>query len=204
MQPWIMWARRLQATAQTGLTYAKDQYDVERYEEMRELAAEIASYGAEADIVKVRELFAHDAGYTTPKVDVRAAVFRDGEILLVRERSDGLWTLPGGWADPGDSPAEAVEREVREESGFEARATRLLMVLDRDRHGHPAFPFSVYRMFFRCELTGGAAKTSYETTDVGFFAENAIPDLSLMRVTPALIDRLFEQARHPERPTEFD
>ncbi|HWQ11336.1 MAG TPA: NUDIX hydrolase N-terminal domain-containing protein, partial [Roseiflexaceae bacterium] len=129
---WIAWARRLQAIAQTGLTFTRDRYDAERYEEVRAIAAEIAAAQSGAELAMVRALFAHDAGYTTPKVDVRAAIFRDDAILLVRERADGLWTLPGGWADPGDSPARAVEREVLEETGYTARAVKLLAVLDRD------------------------------------------------------------------------
>jgi ADP-ribose pyrophosphatase YjhB (NUDIX family) len=204
MQPWIAWARRLQATAQTGLTYAKDPYDIERYEEMRELAAEIAAHGSSAELALVRELFAHDTGHTTPKVDVRAAVFQGNAILLVQERSDGRWTLPGGWANPGDTPAFAAEREVLEESGYEVRATRLAMLLNRDKHDHPPILWSVYKLFFLCEVTGGAPKTSYETTGVGFFPADDLPELSLTRITPAQIARLFEHARHPEWPTDFD
>lgn len=201
---WIAWARRLQAIAQTGLTFSKEPYDIERYEEVRAIAAEIAAGGSGADLRMVRELFAHDAGYTTPKVDVRAAIFRDDAILLVRERSDGLWTLPGGWADPGDSPARAAEREVLEESGYQARAVKLLAACDRDRHGHPPIPFAVYKLFFLCEPTGGAATATSETDAVGFFREAEIPDLSLTRVTPAQIGRLFEHARNPAWPTDFD
>jgi len=201
---WLEWAQRLQALAQTGLTYANDPYDVERYQQIREIAAEIVVAHCDAGLERIREMFAEQAGYATPKVDVRGAVFRDDTILLVKERSDGGWTLPGGWADVGDSPADAVVREIAEESGYQTRAVKLLALYDRNRHGHPAHPFHAYKIFFLCELIGGAAATSAETEDVGFFREDALPELSLTRVVPAQIARLFAHYRHPEWPADFD
>lgn len=201
---WLLWARQLQTMAQTGLSYANDPYDIERYTAMRELAAEIAAHYANTDLPFVRELFAHDSGHPTPKVDVRAAVFQGETILLVRERSDGCWTLPGGWADPGESPANSVTREVREESGYEVRATKLLMFYDRDKHDHPPIAFHAYKCFFQCELLGGSAAHSSETDGVGFFRADEIPPLSLTRVTPAEIARCFEHYRNPTLPTDFD
>ena len=136
MQPkWLEWAQRLQAVAQTGLTYAKDPFDVERYEAMRELAAEIVATHAGLEAPNVLDVFADQAGYATPKLDVRGVVFQNGKLLMVRERDDGKWTLPGGWADVGDSPREAVEREIREESGYETHAVKLLAVVDRLKQG---------------------------------------------------------------------
>jgi ADP-ribose pyrophosphatase YjhB (NUDIX family) len=202
--PWLDWTQRLQAIAQNGLTYARDPYDVERYEQIRDLAAEIATAHTDSGLEYIRGLFAQQAGYATPKVDVRGAVFRDDMILLVKERSDGGWTLPGGWADVGDSPADAVVREIAEESGYQTRAVKLLAFYDRNRHGHPPYPFHAYKIFFQCELIGGAAATSGETEEVGFFSEDALPELSLTRVMPAQIARLFEHYRHPEWPTDFD
>ena len=201
---WLDWATRLQAIAQTGLTFARDPYDVERYQELREIAAEMLAAGTNAEIGYIRDLFAEQAGYATPKVDVRGAVFRDDAILLVRERSDGCWTLPGGWADVGDSPSTAVEREIAEESGYIARAVKLLAFYDRNRHGHPPYPFHAYKVFFLCELIGGAAQPSGETSEVGFFREDVLPELSLTRTVPAQIARLFEHYRHPEWPADFD
>ena len=151
------------------------------------------------------ELFANEKGYATPKVDVRGAAFRNEEILLVKEKVDGLWTLPGGWADVGDSPAEAVEREVVEESGFEVKTKKLCAVYDRNKHPHkPSFPFHLYKMFFLCEITGGNAKTSIETTDVAFFKENKLPQLSTGRVLPQQIKRMYQHYRNPTLPTDFD
>ena len=135
---------------------------------------------------------------------MRAAVFRENRILLVRESTDGAWSLPGGWADVGESPADAVVREVREESGYETRAVKLLAVYDRNRHGHPPFPFHAYKLFFRCELIGGEAALSNETTGVDWFAEDALPPISTIRVTAAQIHRFFEHYRNPDWPTDFD
>ena len=152
----------------------------------------------------VLDLFSREVGYATPKVDVRGAIFRDDTILLVKERADGCWTLPGGWADVGESPSEVVVKEVYEESGYQARAIKLLAVYDRDKQGHPPLPFYVYKLFFKCELIGGSPSSSIETEEVGFFPEDALPELSLGRVTPAQITRLFQHYRQPDLPTDFD
>ncbi len=152
---WLDWAKRLQALAQNGITYCDNFYDRERYEAVREIAAEMMAAHSRVDVEFVRNLFVHEVGAATPKVDVRAAVFRDDKILLVKERSDGFWTLPGGWADVNEPPSRAVEREVYEESGYRTRTVKLLAVLDRDLHGHPPYPFHVYKLFFHCKLEGG-------------------------------------------------
>ena len=208
LPPLLDWSRRLQAIAQTGLTFAKDPYDVERYHAVRQLAAEMAASGESGrGTEEFVELFARDTGYTTPKVDVRAVVFdAAGRVLLVRERSDGGWTLPGGWADVGVSPSENVVREVREESGFEVRAAKVLAVYDRDRHPHPPMREHVYKLFVRCEITGGAAlQETPETRGAEFFAGDALPpELSTGRVTASQLHRFFEHYRQPDLPTDFD
>jgi ADP-ribose pyrophosphatase YjhB (NUDIX family) len=201
---WLQWARRLEAIAQTGLFYVKDQYDRDRYEEIRAIAAEIVAKHTGARSDSVIPLLSADDGYATPKVDVRAAVFQNGKLLYVREREDGLWTLPGGWADVGQSAAESVVREVREESGFEVKAVKLLAFYERDKHAHPPILHHSFKMFFRCELLGGSPQTTYETTAVAFFGEDEIPDLSLPRVLPDQIRHLFDHDRHPDWPTTFD
>jgi ADP-ribose pyrophosphatase YjhB (NUDIX family) len=202
---WLAWARRLQAISQSGLTYCKDQFDIHRYHEVRDIAAEIMAAGASLpDPVPVANLFAQQSGYATPKIDVRVAAFRDGRILLVRELEDGCWTLPGGWADVGEPPSVAATREVREESGYEVRITKLAAIFDRNLHGHPPYAFHAYKLFFLADLTGGAPKDSHETADPQFFAEDDIPPLSLSRVTPSQIAHLFEHFRHPDLPTSFD
>jgi ADP-ribose pyrophosphatase YjhB (NUDIX family) len=205
MEPaWLDWARRLNALAQSGLTYAESPYDIERYTAIRTIAAEMIAHESGADTSRVLELFACDDGYATPKVDVRGVVFQDSKILLVQERSDGMWTLPGGWADVGDSPADAVVREIREESGYKTRATKLLALLDRNRHDHPPHVNHIYKVFIRCEIIGGSPTTSHEIQGVGFFAEDRIPALSLTRTVPAQITRMFEHYRQPDLPADFD
>jgi ADP-ribose pyrophosphatase YjhB (NUDIX family) len=205
MEPaWLEWARRLNALAQTGLAFAENPYDIERYTAIRTIAAEMIAHQAGLDAERVLSLLVSDAGYATPKVDVRGVVFRDGKLLLVQERSDGLWTLPGGWADVGDSPADAVVREIREESGFETRARKLLALLDRNRHGHPPHLNHIYKVFIQCQIVGGSPTTSHEIQGMGFFAEDEIPDLSLTRNVPTQIARMFEHHRHPDLPADFD
>lgn len=202
--PWLDWAQRLQAIAQSGLTYCKDKFDIQRYEQIRGIAAEIMANGSGLDSTRVEKLFAGQAGYATPKVDVRVAAFREGKILLVRELEDGRWTLPGGWADVGEAPSVAAAREVVEESGYEVRITKLAAVFDRNLHGHPPYAFHAYKIFFLGELTGGAPKNSHETADAEFFAEDQLPPLSVLRVTASQIAHLFEHLRKPELPTSFD
>jgi ADP-ribose pyrophosphatase YjhB (NUDIX family) len=209
MEPvWLVWARELQAIAQTGLTFATSGYDRERYTAIRSLAAQIMATQSDADFDRVEALFAAQTGYATPKVDVRGAIFDENtRILLVREIADaGRWTLPGGWADVNQSPAESVIREVREEAGLEVRVRKLAAVYDRARHPHqPPHPFHVFKLFFICDLIGGIPEPGTETSEVAFFAENEIPgDLSLGRVVPHQIVRMFEHARHRDLPTDFD
>jgi ADP-ribose pyrophosphatase YjhB (NUDIX family) len=202
---WLDWAKRLQAVAQNGLTYAADPFDVERYEQVRQVAAEMVAAGAGLPVAAVLDVFGGQSGYATPKVDVRGVVVRDDAVLLVRERQDGRWTLPGGWADPCESPREAVVREVFEEAGFETRAVRLLAVYDRSKHAHdPPFAFHVYKLFIACALLGGTAATSAETDAVGFFRVDDLPPLSPSRVTADQIRRAVALARDPARPAEFD
>ena len=205
---WVGWVARLQAIAEAGLELTDGPYDRERYAALRALATEIAAAHLElpspAERMALDELLAGDGGYPTPKVDVRALVRRDGEVLLVREQADGRWSLPGGWADVGWSPAAMVEREVAEESGFQVRARRLLALWDRSRHNPGPFPWSVYKVAVACDLLGGNARPSIETLDAGWFPPGALPDLSTPRTTEAQIVRLVTLDDHPELPPELD
>jgi ADP-ribose pyrophosphatase YjhB (NUDIX family) len=199
------WVRRLQAIAQSGLTYAKDPYDVERYQQIRRIAAEIAASPSGTTADSIAALFSEASGYATPKLDTRAVVLNEEKILLVREREDGLWTLPGGWVDVGESPSESVEREVKEESGYAVRAVRLLALWDRDKHPHPPMAFHVYKVIFHCELLGGdPLAASTETEGVDFFPKDALPELSLGRVTPQQIERLIELTTASRGLAAFD
>jgi ADP-ribose pyrophosphatase YjhB (NUDIX family) len=201
---WLRWTRRIAAIAQNGLAYTEGVFDRERYQELRRLAAEMMGAYGGAEPARLEGLLAAETGYATPKVDVRGVVFDGDAILLVKEREDGLWTLPGGWADAGESPSEAVAKEIREESGYRVRPVKLLAVHDRERHGAPPLPWSVYKLFLLCERTGGAPAGSIETEDVGFFPEDRVPPLSTGRVTAGQIRRMFEHHRHPGWPTDFD
>jgi ADP-ribose pyrophosphatase YjhB (NUDIX family) len=202
---WIEWARELQAIAQTGLHFSESEYDRERYRKILEISTEIfSSYSGESPAL-IRGLFENQTGYATPKVDVRGVVFNEDKMLFVKELVDGLWTLPGGWADVNDSPSEAVEREIVEESGFQVKADRMLAVFDRAKHPHqPPFPFHVYKLFILCRLEGGAARNSAETTEVAFFGKDEIPALSLSRVTREQIQFCFAARHDSDRACRFD
>jgi ADP-ribose pyrophosphatase YjhB (NUDIX family) len=198
------WARKVQAIAHNGLEFARDPFDRERYQQLEDLVAAILSRELSVPHTAARAFWETEAGYLTPKVDARGAVFRDDTVLLVRERSDGRWTLPGGWVDLNEAPSEAVAREIREESGFEARARKLAALLDKRHHPHPPGVHHIYKLFFLCELTGGAARISDETDAVDFFAVRALPPLSLGRVLPEQIERLYQHQLNPGMPTDFD
>jgi ADP-ribose pyrophosphatase YjhB (NUDIX family) len=202
---WLTIARELRAIAQTGLAFTADGFDQQRYRRLQDLAALLMAQGSPLEHESIVTLLRQEKGYATPKVDVRGAAFRDDRILMVREISDGNWTLPGGWADVNQSAGECVVREIDEESGFKARALKLAAVFDYQRSGHPPRHMdSIYKMFFLCEITGGAARASDETSEVAFFPRHDLPPLSLGRTTAAQIDRMFQHRDHPEWPTDFD
>ncbi len=201
---WLSVGRELKSIAQIGLTFCRDPFDRQRYERIQELAAAVLAMGAGRVDPGLLGYIRQETGYATPKVDVRAAAFVDGRILLVREASDGAWALPGGWADVNDSPAEAAVREVFEESGFEARALKLAAVYDFRRRNRPHHLDSIYKLFFICELTGGESRPSIETTEASFFAPDELPPLSTGRTTAEQIQRMFRHAADPDLPTDFD
>ena len=201
---WLTIGRELRAIAQIGLAFSRDPYDRQRFVRTQELAAALIADGAGLAPEPLLEAFARDLGYATPKLDVRAAVFREGRVLLVREISDGRWTLPGGWADVNESPGESAVREVREESGFEVRAVKLAAAYDYRKRNRPHHLDSIVKLFFICELEGGAARASIETSEAAFFARDALPPLSIGRSTAAQIERMFEHALQPHLPTDFD
>jgi ADP-ribose pyrophosphatase YjhB (NUDIX family) len=201
---WIQWTQRLAAIAQSGLTYAHDPFDIERYTALRELAADVIAEHTGTSALDVDAFFGQEVGYATPKIDVRGVVFQAGRILMVRERSDGGWTLPGGWADVLDSPSTAVEREIDEESGYQTRATKILAVFDRNRHPHPPQAFHVWKIFIHCDILGGAPRASIETDGIAFFARDELPELSTTRVTEHQLALMFAHIDDPHRPTDFD
>ncbi|WP_102027687.1 NUDIX hydrolase [Salirhabdus sp. Marseille-P4669] len=201
---WLEWAKRIQSIAQSGISFSKNIYDLERYEELRALSVEIMNGYTDLEMEKITELFANETGYQTPKVDVRGVVFKDNKILLVREIIDDKWSLPGGFCDIGISPSENIVKEMKEESGFRVRAKKLLALLDMNKHDHPPQLYHYYKIFIQCELIGGRAEAGVETNDVQFFKEEELPNLSTARNTKEQISMLFEFLRNPEKEAIFD
>jgi ADP-ribose pyrophosphatase YjhB (NUDIX family) len=200
----LAWARKVQAIAHNGLQFTRDSFDRERYAQLQALADSIIAAELDIPLGKAKALWDKEDGYATPKVDVRGGVFKDDSVLLVRERSDGKWTLPGGWVDVNDAPSEAVAREIFEESGYRARAIKLTGLVDKNRHPHPPSVHHIYKLFFLCELTGGTATVSNETDAVDFFPVRSLPELSTGRTLSSQIDRLYEHQLNRDLPTDFD
>lgn len=202
---WLEWAREIQALSQSGIAYSKDGYDVQRYRRLVEIAAEIVTGHTGLAQDPLLQNFLAQPGYATPKVDVRGAVSRDRKILLVRERSDGLWCLPGGWADVGTRPSEMVAREVREESGLRVAARKVVGLYDANRSAdvRPEF-FHAYKMIFLCDILGGEAQPGSETLAADFFAFDALPPLSRGRTHERHLQEVMAHLREPDRPAAFD
>ncbi|WP_143414509.1 NUDIX hydrolase [Halobacillus massiliensis] len=201
---WLHWAKQIHSTAQAGLAFSKDKFDLERYKQLLELSAEILAEYSNTDMEKIQDLFLLEKGYQTPKVDVRGVVFYKDEILMVKEKIDDLWALPGGFADTGSSLIENVTREIREETGFFASYKRLLAVLDYEKHDHPPQPFHYYKFFIECEVTGQPSIDTLETSDVQFFSLDRLPELSSSRNTYAQVALMFDLYNHPNSPPIID
>jgi ADP-ribose pyrophosphatase YjhB (NUDIX family) len=197
-------ARRLLAISQTGLHFTDNVFERERYEEVQQIAAQLLTLESGRDTTQLLATWQVEDGYATPKIDVRGAVFRDDRILLVRERSDGKWTMPGGWADVNEGPRQAVEKEILQESGYIATAVKLAAVHDRARRNYPAYLFHIWKNFFICDITGGEARTSIETDGVEFFPVNELPPLSTGRTTAEQVLRMYQHHLDRALPTDFD
>ena len=208
---WLKYARELQAAAQTGLTFAANKYEKDRYEQLRDLAARMMVEGSGEPMALVAGAFAEQKGYCTPKVDVRACIYRQnghggGEVLLVSEIADGgRWTFPGGFADPNGTSSENVQREVREEAGLLVAIKKLAAVLDRDKRGGTSpYPFHIYKLFYICEIVGTCEKSEMETGDPEWFPIDKLPELSVDRTSAWHIQQMYQHYLHPELATEFD
>lgn len=201
---WLEWAKRIQSLSQAGLTFSKDIYDIERFEELRMISAEIMEEHTGLEMKKIKELFTNETGYQTPKVDVRGVVFNKDKILMVRENIDDLWSLPGGFCDVGLSPSENIVKEIKEESGYDVVPIKLLAILDMNKHPHPLQPYHYYKIFIRCEIVGGNPTTGIETNDIKFFSESNLPNLSTNRNTESQIKTLFEFQRNPNKEVILD
>ena len=201
---WLEWAREIQALGQTGLAFASTQYETERNTRFTEIAAEIVSAFSNVNTPEIMATFLSQSGYATPKVDVRAAVLEYDKILLVKEVTDGCWALPGGWADVGDTPSKVAIRETFEESGFDIKPIKMIGVYDANWTGRPLEMFHAFKLIFLCDLIGGEAKVSNETTDVGFFSFDALPPLSINRTNEKHLGEIQAHLKDPGRPTFFD
>lgn len=198
------WAVRIQAIAQAGLTYGKDVYDKERYEQLRAIAAEMVTEKAEISVEKVKDLFCNEEGYQTPKVDTRGAVFRDGKILLVHE-NNGTWSLPGGWCDVDQSVASNVIKEVQEETGLTVQTERLIAVQDWRKHNVCNYIYGVVKIFVLCQEVGGAFAENIETTGIQYFGRDELPDrLAVEKTTAEQILLCFDAYEDQNWQTRFD
>lgn len=198
-------AQRIRALSQNGLVYSLSEYDTERYEELTTLSDQITALATGLEPEDVARSYHPAKEYVTPKVDIRAVVFNEkDEILLVREKADGCWSLPGGWSDVGYSPKEVAVKEVGEETGLEVHPVRLLAVMDMSKHPHPPIPYYVYKFFILCELKGGAFTETFDILGKGFFRLDELPPLSLERVLPEQIQRMYAYYKHPGEDVYLD
>ena len=201
---WLEWAREIQALSQTGLAFTSSDYETQRYRRLMEIAAEIVSHHTGLAEERLLSDFARQPGYATPKIDVRGAVVRDEQILLVQEWTDERWCMPGGWADVGDLPSGTVVREVWEESGFHVVPRKVVGVFDANRSGRPLEFYHAYKVIFLCDISGGEACPSNETLAVGFFRFDDLPPLSANRTNERHLAEVLAHLRDPGRPTAFD
>ena len=199
----LRWARQLFSISRSGLTYCKNDYDLERYRQLEQIAGEIIASQSDLTKEKVLQSFSMQSGYATPKIDVRGAVIRDGKVLLVQERADGRWSMPGGWADIGDTPIDSVIREVWEESGFKVSVEKVIAIYDAN-HIEPLEFYHAYKLIFRCQILDGVAQTNLETLAVGFFGLDDLPPLSLARTNRSILEEVFAHEQDPGRPTAIN
>ena len=204
MEKWLRWAIEIQSLAQTGLAYTSNAYDIERYERLRKISAEMISEKTNISTEKVEELFCNETGYQTPKLDTRAAVFKENKILLTHE-NNGTWSLPGGWVDVLESIKSNTEKEVKEETGLDVEAVKVIAIQDRNKHNIPAYAYGVCKVFVLCELIGGNFERNIETTEIKYFSLNEIPEnLAKEKTTKEQIEMCFEAYKNKDWQTQFD
>jgi ADP-ribose pyrophosphatase YjhB (NUDIX family) len=206
MQPkWLLWAKQLQALAQSGIEFTENPYDRERYERIRALSIEILHEYTTIDNTRLVNLFANESGYQTPKIDVRAAIFNEeNKILMIREKLDNKWAMPGGWADIELSVRENIIKESFEEAGAEINPKRIIAILDRNRHVNDDFPYSAYKIFVECDFINGKFTDNIETLEHGFFTMDTLPELSEGRNTKSQIEVCFKARREKMFEPLFD
>ena len=202
-EPWLSWAKELQFLAQAGLAYSKDPYDQERFERIREIAAEMVACRTEIPLEKVKDLFCSETGFQTPKLDCRGVIVKDGKILLVQE-NNGTWSLPGGWVDVDQSVGDNTEKEVLEEAGLWVKAVRLLALQDRNRHNRPVYAYGIAKAFVQCQVLEGEFVPNLETVDSRYFSLDELPQLAEEKTTREQIELCLTAAQSPVWETVFD
>ena len=202
-EPWLKWAMEIQSIAQIGLTYTKDEYDKERYEQLRNIASEMLSYKTDIPVDKVKNLFCNEQGYQTPKLDTRAAIFKDDKILLVHEKN-GFWSLPGGWVDILESIESNTIKEVKEEAGLDVVAKKVIAIQDRNKHNTPIYPYGVCKIFVECEVMGGEFVENIETVEIGYFSLDNLPKLAEEKCTQKQVEMCFEAKNNKNWQVLFD
>ncbi|EKN11922.1 hypothetical protein HMPREF1076_03634 [Parabacteroides goldsteinii CL02T12C30] len=200
---WLEWAKELQFIAQAGLTYSKDAFDIERFERIREISVEIVSRQTGLPLEKVKDLFCNEEGFQTPKLDTRAAIFKDNKILLVKEKN-GTWSLPGGWVDVNQTIKSNTIKEVKEEAGLDVEVTRIIAVQDRNLHNLPPYAYNVCKVFVLCEAQGGDFQPNIETIESGYFSLDEIPPLAEEKNNKEQIEMCFAAYRDKDWEVQFD
>ncbi len=204
MEKWLKWAIEIQSLAQAGLTYTDNVYDIERYERLREIAAEIIEEKSNISLEKVKDLFCNENGYQTPKIDTRAAIFKDEKILLTHE-NNGTWSLPGGWCDVLESVASNTIKEVKEETGLDVETIKIIAVQDRNKHNKPIYAYGVCKIFVLCNVIGGEFIENIETTEIKYFSLDAIPNnLAEEKTNNEQIEMCFKAYKDEKWQTQFD
>ena len=204
MEKWLKWAIEIQSLSQIGLTYTKDVYDRERYQRLREISAEMLAKKTEVSIEKVKDLFCHETGYQTPKLDTRAAIFRNNKILLVHE-NNGTWSLPGGWCDVLESVKSNTEKEVREETGLNVKAVKIISIQDRNKHNKPVYAYGVCKIFVLCEVINGKFVENIETAEIRYFSLQDLPhNLAEEKTNREQIEMCFKAYLNENWQTQFD
>jgi ADP-ribose pyrophosphatase YjhB (NUDIX family) len=202
--PFLEYAKKIQSIAQIGLMYSNSEFDHERYTELRKISLEMMSSISDVPVEKITDLFEHEKGYETPKVDVRGIIFRESKILLVHEKTDGCWSLPGGWAEIGLTAKENVVKEIWEETGLKAEPIRILALLDKKCHAHPESPWYAYKIFVLCNEISGTLQAGTETYGANFFGKDELPPLSTHRNTQEQVNMMFEFLDNPNKEIVCD
>lgn len=204
MEKWLEWAIEIQSLAQAGITYANNVYDIERYERLREISAEIIQEKSKINLEKIKNLFCNETGYQTQKIDTRAAIFKDNKILLVHE-NDGTWSLPGGWCDVLESVKTNTIKEVKEETGLDVETVKIISIQDRNKHNKPIYAYGVCKIFVLCNIIGGEFIKNIETTETKYFSLKDLPsDLAEEKTNKEQIEMCFKAHKDQNWQTQFD